>query len=177
MQFSKSRHAFKKTNWFKNSSPTMSSETKYQELTQNQRQSAFLLLWGKRKDGALPRGSCVEIAKIFNVHRSTISTLWREINSKIQNKKEKMGFHHDDYLWPGKLMEIITDPTLYLSTKYARGRKKKWDIKSLQSVLNQIIDHHGGNSFKIPHLGKEQLQKENQLPLVLEVTQNASQLL
>jgi len=48
---------------------------------------------------------------------------------------------------------------------------------TLQCVLNQILEHHGDNNFKIPHLGKEKLEKENRLPLVLPVTQQASQYL
>ena len=35
------------------------------ELRNDQRQSAFLLLWGKLVDGKLPRGALQEIAEIF----------------------------------------------------------------------------------------------------------------
>ena len=43
-----------------------------------------------------------------------------------------------------------------------------------QSCLNAILDNHGHNEYKIPHLGKETLEKNGSLPLCLKVTPNAS---
>ena len=45
------------------------------------------------------------------------------------------------------------------------------------SVMNEIIDHHGDNNFKIPHMGKERLERLGQLPRALVVTKTANQLL
>ena len=43
---------------------------------------------------------------------------------------------------------------------------------TLMSVMNEIIDHGGGNNFKIPHLNKENLERRNLLPTVLNVMEN-----
>ena len=44
---------------------------------------------------------------------------------------------------------------------------------TLQSCMNEIIKSNGGNQYKIPHMGKEKLEKENRLPVVLEVCPEA----
>ena len=36
-----------------------------------------------------------------------------------------------------------------------------------------IIDHGGGNDFVIPHMGKERLERDGQLPQVIDVTEGA----
>ena len=43
-----------------------------------------------------------------------------------------------------------------------------------QSCLNEIIECHGDNTYKIPHMGKEQLEREGKLPSVLPVTELAA---
>jgi hypothetical protein len=48
---------------------------------------------------------------------------------------------------------------------------------TLQSCFNEIIEAHGGNDYKIVHMGKERLERNGQLPLVLEVTETAKDLL
>ena len=48
---------------------------------------------------------------------------------------------------------------------------------TLMTVLNGIISHGGGNNFKIPHLGKERLDRQNCLPTVLPVTEAAREFL
>ena len=40
---------------------------------------------------------------------------------------------------------------------------------SLMGVLNSIIEHHGGNDFRLPHLRKAALRREGQLPITLRV--------
>ena len=45
---------------------------------------------------------------------------------------------------------------------------------TLQSCLNKIIEHDGGNDYKIPHMGKESLEKRRLLPEVLHVTPAAN---
>lgn len=44
---------------------------------------------------------------------------------------------------------------------------------SLMAVYNQIIDHHGDNNFKIPHLNKVRLERQGELPHVLPITETA----
>jgi hypothetical protein len=44
---------------------------------------------------------------------------------------------------------------------------------TLQSIFNCIIEHHGDNFYKIPHMNKVKLQKENRLPIALEVSAEA----
>ena len=45
---------------------------------------------------------------------------------------------------------------------------------TLQSCLNMIIENDGGNDYKIPHMGKESLERRGLLPGVLDVTPAAS---
>jgi hypothetical protein len=44
---------------------------------------------------------------------------------------------------------------------------------TLQSCFNEIIEAHGNNDYKIPHFGKERLERTGQLPISLEVTNQA----
>ena len=41
---------------------------------------------------------------------------------------------------------------------------------TLQSCLNMIIENDGGNDYKIPHMGKERLERRGLLPTVLDIT-------
>lgn len=41
---------------------------------------------------------------------------------------------------------------------------------TLQTIFNSILEHHGDNQFKIPHMGKERLERENRLPLCVTLT-------
>ena len=45
---------------------------------------------------------------------------------------------------------------------------------TLQSCFNMIIENDGGNDYKIPHMGKESLDRRGLLPLVLDVTPAAT---
>ena len=45
---------------------------------------------------------------------------------------------------------------------------------TLQSCLNKIIEHDGGNDYKILHMGKESLWRRGRLPEVLHVTPAAT---
>ena len=45
---------------------------------------------------------------------------------------------------------------------------------TLQSCMNEIIKVHGCNQYKIPHMGKEKMEKENRLPVTLEVCPEAA---
>ena len=48
---------------------------------------------------------------------------------------------------------------------------------TLQSVFNCIIEDHGDNTFKIPHMKKEHLERIGELPTVIDVTDDAAQYL
>ena len=52
-------------------------------------------------------------------------------------------------------------------------KKINWIWLTLQTCLNCIIDNVGDNNYKIPHMNKEKLERENKLPRVLPVTENA----
>ena len=41
---------------------------------------------------------------------------------------------------------------------------------TLMSCINEIIDNDGGNDHGISHMGKDQLERQEQLPVVLAVT-------
>ena len=45
---------------------------------------------------------------------------------------------------------------------------------TLQSCLNMIIENDGGNDYKIPHMGKESMERRGRLPQVLDVTPTAN---
>ena len=45
---------------------------------------------------------------------------------------------------------------------------------TLQSCLNMIIENDGGKDYKIPHMGKESMERRGLLPGVLDVTPAAS---
>ena len=53
-------------------------------------------------------------------------------------------------------------------------RKLNFVWLTLQSCLNKIIEHDGGNDYKIPHMGKENLWRRGLLPEVLHVTPAAN---
>jgi hypothetical protein len=40
---------------------------------------------------------------------------------------------------------------------------------TLQCCLNEIITHHGNNDYQIPHMAKERLEREGQLPVTIPV--------
>ena len=42
---------------------------------------------------------------------------------------------------------------------------------TMMSCFNQILDSCGGNSYKIPHMDKEKLEREGRLPVALNVSQ------
>ena len=44
---------------------------------------------------------------------------------------------------------------------------------SHQAVCDEILKDHGGNDFNLPHLQKEKLEKEGQLPRQLPVSDDA----
>jgi hypothetical protein len=41
--------------------------------------------------------------------------------------------------------------------------------------MNQIIDHDGGNDFRLGHIGKERLKRLGELPLRLDVHEEAAE--
>jgi hypothetical protein len=43
--------------------------------------------------------------------------------------------------------------------------------------LNEIIEKHGGNDYKIPHYGKQRLEREGVLPISMEVTERLGEIL
>ena len=49
-------------------------------------------------------------------------------------------------------------------------QKLRDSFLTLQTCLNSIIEHHGGNDYKIQHMSKARLEKEGRLPSTLEVT-------
>ena len=53
-------------------------------------------------------------------------------------------------------------------------RKLNYVWLTLQSCLNMIIENDGGNDYKIPHMGKESMDRRGLLPGILDVTPAAS---
>ena len=67
--------------------------------------------------------------------------------------------------------EIIT----YVQQSYEQYPRQRINHVwlSLMAVMNEIIDCHGDNDYDIPHLAKEALERRNELPIALEVTNTA----
>jgi hypothetical protein len=65
----------------------------------------------------------------------------------------------------GELIENVEEA--YLNYPYERINRT-W--LTLQTCFNEIINNHGGNIYKIPHMGKEKLQRLGQLPTTIPVT-------
>ena len=53
-------------------------------------------------------------------------------------------------------------------------RKLNYVWLTLQSCLSMIIENDGGNDYKIPHMGKESMERRGILPGVLDVTPAAN---
>jgi hypothetical protein len=54
------------------------------------------------------------------------------------------------------------------------GEKLRRGFVTLQVVMNQIIEHDGGNNFRLGHIGKERLERLRQLPLIFDVHEEAA---
>ena len=50
-------------------------------------------------------------------------------------------------------------------------KKINYIYLTLMSCLNEILECHGDNEYTIPHLGKERLDREGNLPETLEVSE------
>jgi hypothetical protein len=70
---------------------------------------------------------------------------------------------------PGDIIKYV----LQAHTEYPRERINRMYL-TLMSCMNMIIDHGGDNDYKIPHMGKEQLERQGLLPITLPVTKAAS---
>ena len=46
---------------------------------------------------------------------------------------------------------------------------------TLMSCMNEIIENDGGNDYNVPHMGKDQLERQGRLPIVLAVTKKAEE--
>jgi hypothetical protein len=63
----------------------------------------------------------------------------------------------------------------HVEKAYAEFSREKINCNwlTLQSCLNEIIENHGNNDYKIPHMAKQRLERMGQLPISLEVTNQA----
>jgi hypothetical protein len=102
------------------------------ELSSNNRQSAFLVLWNKLEDGRLPHGALREVAEFFSVDRATISRLWRAVKNKIDEAVNNQN---------GKdvnIEKLLISSRLYKSGQKSTGRHKKWDCTALKEAVRQL---------------------------------------
>jgi hypothetical protein len=56
-------------------------------------------------------------------------------------------------------------------------QKLNYTWLTLQSCLNEIIECHGSNNYKIPHYNKQRMETNGELPVSLEVTERIQELL
>jgi hypothetical protein len=73
---------------------------------------------------------------------------------------------------PSNQVELIT---IMVERTYDEFDYKKINrlFLTLQSIFNCIIEHHGDNFYKIPHMNKAKLERENRPPFGLELTSEA----
>ena len=158
-------------------------ETK--ELSTDSRKTAFRILWDQQENGRPRRGSVSRIAAQFNVDRRTITRLWREHKNKID---EYVNNHNGEPVDEGDIRNLINDLTFYQSGRHLSGRKMNCQAYvaynsnkinriwlSLMSCLNESVEHHGDINYKIPHIGKERLERIGELPITLPVCDVAVQ--
>ncbi len=101
------------------------------EMSTNNRQSAFLILWSKQENGILPPGSAREVAEFFGVDRSTISYLWRELKRKIDAHVNNQNGEQVD-------VDTLTDSKFYESGRKRSGRHMKWDVMALKEAVRNL---------------------------------------
>ena len=102
------------------------------ELSSNNRQSAFLILWNKLEDGRLPHGALGEVADFFSVDRTTISRLWRAVKNKIDEAVNNQNGEEVD------IDKLLISSRLYESGRKSTGRKMKWDRAALKEAVRQL---------------------------------------
>jgi len=73
---------------------------------------------------------------------------------------------------PSNEMELITMATECFEEHPRNKINRIW--LTHQSALNETIKHAGDNHYKIPHMGKDKLEREGRLPTALEVTPEAT---
>lgn len=146
----------------------MDEDGKFKQMSTATRQGAFIYLHGRCKEGELERGAMAEAARLFSVTHKAMALFWREMNKKIE----------DSFL---DVDDVIANTLFFENDRTNRGRRPLWDRNELRvavnriwltlmAVLNLIIDHHGGNDFRLPHLKKGVLDVAGQLPNSLTVT-------
>ena len=68
---------------------------------------------------------------------------------------------------PRNAGEIIEQVQAAYNAYDSRKINKIW--LSLMCCLNEIIKHHGNNDYKLPHMGKDRLERIGQLPITIPV--------
>ena len=91
---------------------------KYKKLTDSQKNRAFFLLQGMLKDGQLPHGAFVKVAKLFGVTRVSISKLWRR--ARVEH-----------------VQGLIKSPQALKSSK-STGRPPKYDIEEVRAHVRSV---------------------------------------
>ena len=86
----------------------------------------------------------------------------------IQSLQHKIG--------AGNNKETLIESVLQASTNIPMTSLRNAFL-TLQCCLNSIIEHHGGNDYKIRHMNKAQLEREGKLPTNVFVTDAADQFL
>lgn len=100
------------------------------ELSLNNRQSAFLILWSKMENGRLPHGSLRDAANFFSVDVSTISRLWRGVKNKIDAAVINQNGEQVD------VETLLTDIKFFESGRKQSGRDKKWDVTGYERCVS-----------------------------------------
>jgi hypothetical protein len=102
------------------------------ELSLNNRQSAFLILWSKVENGRLPHGALRDAANFFSVDITTISRLWRGVKNKIDDAVNNQNGEQVD------VETLLTDIRFYESGRKQSGRHMKWDVAAMKEAVRNL---------------------------------------
>jgi hypothetical protein len=80
--------------------------------------------------------------------------LKQRIYAKAQNSLTAQNFNAQNSLKGYISMQLLTETRV-------------------QSCMNKIVEEKGDSKYKIPHMNKERLERLNQLPISIAVTQEA----
>jgi hypothetical protein len=102
------------------------------ELSLNNQQSAFLILWSKVEDGRLPHGALRSAANFFSVDITTISRLWRGVKNKLDEAVNNQNGEQVD------TESLLTDIKFFESGRKQSGRHMKWDVVAMKEAVRNL---------------------------------------
>ncbi|KAK1374940.1 hypothetical protein POM88_031133 [Heracleum sosnowskyi] len=140
---------------------------KLKVLSNEERKEIYLILLGsKNVTGKLRKGTIGNVSRMFSVSTRTVSRIWRQAKrstnpglADVSHKKTKNCGR--------KRIEI--DPEQFKKIPLSRRTSLEslaCAIKISRSTLHRRV--RGANTYKIPHISKGSLERENKLPIQIQ---------